>query len=158
MKEIRRILVVSRSTRYCRFAVDCGITLARQLGAELSVMHLVTNPTDPEAFKPQDLFMSYHIQNTTIRDYADILGEAKRAIDNIISRETQAGFPIKSVVKDGKPADEVEEAVKEGQIDLLVMVAHDEEQPEHLFFGGDNDTIIRRLPCSILLVKKEPGP
>jgi nucleotide-binding universal stress UspA family protein len=156
MKEVKRILVVSRSTQYCRLAVDCGISLARQFGAELSVMHLVSNPVDQEAVNAPDLFMSYNIPNTSIQDYLNIREEAKKKIDRIIE-EARGDMPIKTMVKDGKPADEVEKAVREGQIDLLVMLAHEEGRLEHLLFGGDNDAIIRRMPCSIMLVKKEPG-
>jgi nucleotide-binding universal stress UspA family protein len=158
MNDIKRILVVSRSTQYCRFAVDCGISLARRFGAELSVLHLVSNPVDLEAVNAPDLFMTYNVPNTSIQDYLNIREEAKKRIDRIISEESREGIPIKTMIKDGKPADEVEKAVREGQIDLLVMLAHEEGRLEHLLFGGDNDAIIRRLPCSLLLVKKEPGP
>jgi nucleotide-binding universal stress UspA family protein len=48
--------------------------------------------------------------------------------------------------------------VSEEKIDLIVMLAHEEGRIEHALFGGENDAIIRRMPCSILLVKKEPGP
>ena len=158
MKEVKQILVVSRSTQYCRFAVESGIFLARRFGAELSVMHLVSNPVEQEAVNAPDLFMSYHIPNTSIEEFLSIREEAKKRIDQIISNETQGGIPIKTMVKDGKPTDEVLKAVKEGEIDLLVMLAHKEGHLEHLLFGGDNDAIIRRIPCSIMLVKKEPGP
>ncbi len=158
MEQIKRILVVSRSTRYCRFAVDCGITLARQFGAELSVMHLLSNPVDKEEVNAPDLFMSYNIPNTSIQDYLNIREEERKKIDQIISEEARGGIPIKTMIKDGKPADEVEKVVREKEIDLLVMLAHEEGRLEHLLFRGDNDAIIRRIPCSIMLVKKEPGP
>jgi len=29
---------------------------------------------------------------------------------------------------------------------------------EHFLFGRSNEELIRRMPCSLLLVKKEPGP
>jgi nucleotide-binding universal stress UspA family protein len=157
MKEIKRILVVSRSTQYCRFAVECGIFLARRFGAELSVMHLISSSVDLEAVNAPDLFMSYNIPNTSIQDYLNIRDEAKKRIDKIIE-EARGGIPIKTMIKDGKPTDEVGKAVREGQIDLLVMLSHEEGRLEHLLFGGDNDAIIRRIPCSIMLVKKEPGP
>jgi len=48
--------------------------------------------------------------------------------------------------------------VKEEKIDLLILSAHAEGRIEHALFGGENDAIIRRMPCSILLVKDEPEP
>jgi nucleotide-binding universal stress UspA family protein len=34
--------------------------------------------------------------------------------------------------------------------------AHEEGRIERFLVGGSNDAIIRKMPCSILLVKKEP--
>jgi nucleotide-binding universal stress UspA family protein len=44
--------------------------------------------------------------------------------------------------------------VGEEKIDLILMSAHEEGRLEHVLFGGENDAIIRKMPCSIMLVKK----
>jgi nucleotide-binding universal stress UspA family protein len=44
MEDIKRILVVSRSTKDCRKAVHYGVSLSRKYGAELYVMHVVHDP------------------------------------------------------------------------------------------------------------------
>jgi nucleotide-binding universal stress UspA family protein len=119
MEEIKRILVVSRSTQYCRFAVECGISLARKFGAELSIMHLISNPVDLEAVNVPDIFKPNDVQN-----YRSLQDEVKQRIDKIISTELQPDFPIKSMVKDGTPADEVEKEDSVAGIDLLVLLAH----------------------------------
>jgi nucleotide-binding universal stress UspA family protein len=46
--------------------------------------------------------------------------------------------------------------VEEENIDLLIMSAHEEGHMEHFLFGGSNEELIRKMPCSIMLVKKEP--
>jgi nucleotide-binding universal stress UspA family protein len=38
------------------------------------------------------------------------------------------------------------------------MLAHEEGRIEHFLFGRSNEKIIMEMPCSILMVKKEPGP
>ena len=47
MKAPRNILVVSRSTRHCRQAVETGISLARHYDAKLFVMHVIHDPVQP---------------------------------------------------------------------------------------------------------------
>jgi universal stress protein A len=37
------------------------------------------------------------------------------------------------------------------------MLAHEEGRMEHFLFGQSNEALIRKMPCSVLLVKKEPG-
>ena len=38
------------------------------------------------------------------------------------------------------------------------MLAHEEGRVEDLFLNKSNDELVRKMPCSIMLVKKEPGP
>jgi nucleotide-binding universal stress UspA family protein len=62
------------------------------------------------------------------------------------------------ILKEGDPTKEVLRLVKEKKIDLLVMLAHEEGHLEHFLFGKSNSELILKMPCSILLVKKEPQP
>ena len=48
--------------------------------------------------------------------------------------------------------------IAEEKIDLLVMLAHQEGHVEHFLFGRSTEELVRKMPCSILLVKKEPEP
>ena len=70
----------------------------------------------------------------------------------------ESGLPIKITNKDGNPADEIVKVVEEEKIDLMVLLAHQEGRLEHMLFDQDNAEIIRRMPCTMLLVKKEPEP
>ena len=44
MKDVNRILVVSRSTKHCQKAVHYGVSLAQKYGAKLFVIHVMHNP------------------------------------------------------------------------------------------------------------------
>jgi len=153
MEEIRRILVVSRSTEDCRFAVQCGLSTARTHGADLYVISLLSNPVDLTAVNAPGLFPSEEYKN-----YSSVLQEAQLELDKIIRQEVKGGLQIKELVRDGEPAVEIEKVVREEKIDLIILLAHEEGRLEHFLFGRDNDAIIRRMPCSMLLVKKEPEP
>jgi nucleotide-binding universal stress UspA family protein len=151
MEKIKHILVVSRMSQYCKEAVGIGISLAKKYGSRISVLHLVSNPVTMEALNaplpyPDDKHKSY----------ASIQEEAREELDKILKHEISSGLPINILIKDGRPIDEVMQAVKDEGVDLIVMLAHEEGRLEHLLFGRDNDAVIRRMPCSILLVKREP--
>jgi nucleotide-binding universal stress UspA family protein len=62
------------------------------------------------------------------------------------------------LIKEGDPTEVLLKAVKEEGIDLLIMLAHEEGHLEHFLFGRSNEDIVRKMPCSVLLVKKEPEP
>jgi len=70
----------------------------------------------------------------------------------------QGGFPIQELTRDGGALDEIVQVVDAEKIGLIVMLAHEEGRLEHALFGGEKDAIIRKMPCSIPLVKKEPEP
>ncbi len=70
--------------------------------------------------------------------------------------EMAKGLKVTELVREGDPTKEVLNAVKEFNIDLMILLAHEEGRLEHFLFGRSNEDLIRRMPCSILLVKKEP--
>ncbi len=152
MKEIKRILVVSRQTQYSAEALRSGVALAKKYGAGLCVLHIISNPVDMEAVNAPSLFL----KGEEYKNYLDIRDEAKEALDKIIAREARDGFAIKELVTDGEPVKEILRAVKEEKVDLVVMLAQEEGRLEHILFGRENDALFRKLPCSILLVKHEP--
>lgn len=153
MKNINRILVLSRMNQDSRKAIKLCVSLARKLEAKLVALHLVSNTAEMMMANSPDMFPLNALNN-----YMALQQSAKENVDNVIKEEMLLGFPIKELIVEGDPLAEVVKTVKEENIDLLVMIAHEEGRFEHALFGGENDAIIRKMPCSILLVKEEPEP
>ncbi len=150
MEDINRILVVSRMTRYCAKAVHYGVSLARQYGATLTVVHVIHNPFGIEGWNLPVLNLD--------REYKNSLKRSRQELDDIIAKEDKSGLHIDVLIRDGEPTSEIVTLVKEKNIDLIVMLSHEEGHLEHFLFGRTNHDLIIKMPCSILLVKKEPGP
>jgi len=150
MEDVKRILVVSRLSQDCTKAVHYGVSLSKKYGSELYVVNVIHDPL---------LGGGWNLPIPDIEEtYKEAQKEAKDEISRIIKREKQKGMTIKESVKGGEPAKEVYKFVEDNKIDLLIMIAHEEGRLEHLFFGRSNAEIIRKMPCSILLVKSEPQP
>jgi len=150
MEDIKRILVVSRMTKYCQKAVHYGVSLARKYGAELFVIHVIHNPFGYEGWN----LPIYSLKE----DYKRIQQEAKKDLDRLIDSEKANGMAVKELIREGEPTKEVLKVIKEENIDILILLAHEEGRLEHFLFGRSNEALIRRMPCSILMVKKEPEP
>lgn len=150
MADIDRILVVSRSTKYCQKAVQTGVSLARQNNAELFVLHVEHNPFGVKGWSLPMVSLE--------EDYKKLLQEAKKDLERIVAKEKTAGLPIRELVVAGEPTKEVIKVVEEEGIDLLILLAHEEWHLEHFLFGRTNRELVRKMPCSILLVKKELEP
>ncbi len=150
MEKIRRILVVSRMNPYSRKVILFGVSLARKYEAKLVVLHLVFNPVETTAMNMPGMFPGGEYGN-----YQIIQQAAKKQLDKVIKQEIRVDFPIKEVIGEGDSVEEITEIVAREKIDLIVMSAHEEGRFEHALFGGENDAIIRKMPCSILLMKDE---
>jgi len=154
MLAIKRILVVNRLTQYSRDALTEGLNLAKTFGADLSVLRVFSNPVDMEAINAPSLIF----RGEEYKHYLSVRDQYKEELDEAIRQVVRDRVPIREFVTEKAPVAEVLRIVKQEQIDLVVLLAHEEGRLEHLLFGGENDELIRRLPCSILLVKHEPQP
>ena len=153
MEDFKNIMVVTNSTKHCRQALHCGISLAGSLHAGLHVLHLIHDPFGLEHWQlPLPSLMS--IRN----EYQDIRARAKRDLDAMIAPEQAKGLPVQVSIAAGPPQEEILRAVKGNQIDLLIMTAHAEGYLEQVLFDRLNEEIHRKLPCTIMFVKQEPLP
>lgn len=150
MEDVNQILVVSRMTRYCAKAVHYGVSLAKKYGAALTVVHVIHDPFGIEGW-------NLPVPNLD-RDYQNILKRSRQELDDIIANENKSGMHIDVLIREGEPTSEILALVREKNIDLIVMLSHEEGHLEHFLFGRSNHELVRKMPCSILLVKKEPGP
>lgn len=148
MEGIKKILVVSRMTKYCREAVQQGISLAKKYNAELFLIHVVHNPFGLEGWNLPLISLE--------KDYKKLITEAKADLDSLVAQEREKGLKVTELIREGEPTKEILAAVKDFNIDVMIVLAHEEGRLEHFLFGRSNEELIRRLPCSLLLVKKEP--
>jgi universal stress protein A len=144
MEEIKRILVVSRMTSDCRRAIHFGISLARKYGAELSVIHVLYNPFEYMNMPMISMDEEYKKDRQRIR----------MEIDEVIKKERKAAMAIKEIVKEGEPVAQIMKVIEDERIDLVVLHAHKDSYWDHFFYGYRSDEIIRKIPCSVLLVKE----
>lgn len=149
MKEYKRILVVSRMIQSSRKAIQYGVSLARKYEAQLYVLHCVYNPFGLKGWSMGTLSLE--------KEYENILLKAKRKLSELVGSENAKGLAIKELLRTGEPIEEILKTIQEEKIDLLIMLAHEEGHLEDLLFNRSNDELVRKMPCSIMLVKKEPG-
>ncbi len=150
MEDVKRILVISRSTNDCKKAVHYGISLARTYGAQLSILHAMYDP-----FGIRGGSLPIPLLRSLEEEYRAMMRRVKSDLDMMIKKEKAEGMAIKEMVKDAEPVHEIVKIVEAENIDLLIMAAHNETRIEHIVYGRINHEIVRRLPCSVFLVKGE---
>ncbi len=146
MDDLSRILVVATDIKYSQEAVHRGVSLARKYGAELIVLHVEHDPFGIDGWNLP--FLSVE------EEYKNLLKEAKENLHRLIRSEMAKGLPVRELILAGEPTAVVLKVIREERIDLLVLLAQEEGRLEHFLFGRTNDILLRRMPCSVLLVKK----
>jgi nucleotide-binding universal stress UspA family protein len=147
MKGYRNIMVVSRSTRQCRKAVEAGISLAKANGAKLTVLHVIHDPFSLEG---------WNLPVPSLEaEYRKMVDDIREQIHRLVAAEKELGLEVREEIREGVPYKEILQTVEREQIDLVLMTAHDEGRLEHVMFGRTTDEIVRRLPADLLLVKEE---
>jgi universal stress protein A len=149
MNKVNNILAVSRMVKYDEKVIQTGAALARLYGAKLTVLHVLHDPFGIEGWN----LPLPNLEN----DYQKLLKKTKEVLDKLTEKERESGTSIEVILKEGEPTHEIVQIVKDNKIDLLIMLAHEEGHLEHFLFGKSNHELILKMPCSILLIKKEPS-
>lgn len=147
MENCKRILAVSRDTKFCKRAVQYGISLSWKYDAELYVLHVAHDPFTLAGWNLPLPSLDEACQKILTQTRADLAA--------MIATEHKNGLKVKELTRDGSPTAEILQVVKEKHIDLVILLAHEEGRLEHFLFGRSNEELIRTIPCSIVLVKTE---
>ncbi len=155
MGEFKRILAMCGITTCCQEVVDYSISIARSNKAELLFIHIIHNPFGLEGWNLPMMSLD--------EDYYNLLAETRENLNRIVEQEKKNGLMIRGLLKEGPPTEEILKTIKEEKVDLLIMHASEETRMERLesrlenfLFGASKEEIIRKMPCSVLLLKRGP--
>jgi len=132
-------------------AVDYAAALAKNYGAQLMLMHVVS-PIISAAYEVP-LNVEEVIQSMT--------ETAKVEIERMAERPRKAGVLVKTIVRTGDVDFQIQEQVAANKPDLLVMGTHGRKTLERWFMGSHTERLLRHLPIPILTIgpgKKTMAP
>jgi nucleotide-binding universal stress UspA family protein len=124
-------------------AMGQAADLATRLGAELTLVHVLTPP--PEA--ASDVLVSS-------RGLAQVEADEREAT---LARwradaERQVGRPVSARVLWGDPTEALVRHAREERCDLLVLGTHGRTGMSRLVLGSVAESVARRSPCPVLVV------
>ena len=137
-------------TKHCFNAVQWGIHFARNFNAELFVNHIMHDPFGLEGWN-----LPISSAKAIEDEYSKMLQKEKDALRHYIETENTDGLSIEESIVEGEPVNEISKFIKEKQIDLLIMTAHEQGHIEHFLSGHEIRELVRRMPCSVFLVRRE---
>lgn len=140
----RRILIAFDSGQSSRQAVDAGIELASELGAEIALVHVSAPPVG-------------YLSEAAINMQSVFEEEERRARD--ILAEIHARLPGDLQVVDyltaGDPAEEIVKTAARWGAQVIVMGTHGAGRLGSFLIGSTAQAVLRKAPCPVLIVKQK---
>ncbi len=141
----RKILVAVDESAFAARAADVGFELARSLGGEVALIHVIDPSVD--AYAPEGGIPANELIGLAQQD-------GKRLLAAFSQRASLQPPPFE-FIHVGKPATEIIKAAKECPADLIVIGSHGRGGVERLLLGSVAEAMMRHAACPVLVVRAE---
>lgn len=147
--EIRRIVVATDFSGPSEHASQAGISLAKQLGAEVHLFHAFDIPlamvTPYEVTVPDGL----------IREAREA---ARKKLDAALDAVRKQGLTATGHLGEVPAAPAIADLAREVKADLVVIGTHGRTGLKHVLLGSVAERTLRLAPCAVLTVKQDDRP
>ena len=143
MSVFKHVLVATDLTEASAPAVELAISIARHLGAALTVVHACEVPLLPEGLPPVD----YVTPLTTA---------AGARLDALLDGLRPRCPDVRRALRIGPPWEEILAAAVEAGADLVVVGTHGRRGLAHAMLGSVAERVVRLSPVPVLTVRS-PG-
>lgn len=142
--KLERILCPTDFSEASEAALTYAINLAKQVGAEIRLLHTYSLPTY-YAFPEVALIPSeeYALRCSTV---------GQDRLDELKARHTDAGVTIHSALLVGPAATEIARDAGSHKADVIVMASRGHGQLANLVLGSVTERVLRIAPCPVIVV------
>jgi nucleotide-binding universal stress UspA family protein len=144
MAGIRKILVATDFSAEARSAQETALTMARALGASVTLLHVYHLPAyvffDGATFLPPPSVVAQ-----IVSDHTAALNAAKDAA-------ASSGVPVETATEQGIPHDDIVRYAEEHEIDLIVMGTHGRRGWRRLVLGSVAERVVREAHVPVMTV------
>lgn len=138
---MKNILLAHDGSRSSDKAMKKAFEIAQKFGSSISVISVAPELYLMELLEPD---------RKRIRD---MLTEEAEKIMKQIAKKAKGIKPIKTIIKQGNPADEIIKAARKIKADIIITGSHGRSGAKKLFLGSVSSRIVDHAPCTVLVVK-----
>lgn len=146
----KKILIPTDGSEYSEKAGEYAIWVANQSFSQIMVLNVI-DTSYLRSIPQKDLELSLEDQfkaegNMAVQKFSKKLEESEcnGKCKNIL---------FNTLIKKGKPADEILKTIKEEEIDLVVIGASGKHGLNRLYPGSVTESVVRSAICPVLVVK-----
>lgn len=147
MRVPNRILVPVDFSDCSRAAVEYAATLAKRLGAEVDVMHVLETP---------HYVASQVMVHLSLDEFER--SQAGTAMKELLSTLEERGLlRVRGRLESGEACSSILQVAEKEPYDLIVMGTHGRTGLSHLLMGSVAEKVVRQARCPVLTVRSPPA-
>lgn len=141
---MKKILIATDGSDNVRNAVSYGIEIAKETGAEVYAVYVVSDEHAEIARRGPGYAKAIE------ENLADI---GKRAITDVVKAGKESGINVESVLLKGRPVEEIIDYAEKNDIDMIVMGTLGLSGVKRLLIGSVAENVVRHSKVPVLVVR-----
>jgi universal stress protein A len=142
--QIKTILVPLDFSSFSRQALASAIPLAQKFGAKLVLVHVYQPVAYPDAFAMSPAYAA--LDARLHEELKDTFGPLAQGQNALLSVET--------IVRIGRSCEEIVNAAKSVNADIIVIATHGHTGLKHVLLGSTTELVVRHADCPVLVVRE----
>lgn len=143
-----KILLASDGSEYAIRAAEAAAELAKGLGAEVAILHVVTMPLVQSSVPGTP---TIDLDPGAVTAYIEQVRDAVALRTGHILDE--AGVPYTTLTEVGHPAEAIVRVAEDDGYDLIVMGSRGMSEIRSFLLGSVSDKVSHHAPCPVMIVK-----
>jgi nucleotide-binding universal stress UspA family protein len=141
----KSILVPLDFSSESKKALAYAVPFARQLGARLTLLHVVEPVATPDFAQSFPLML----------EDDKLMAAAKAELGRVVQTSNiEAKLMEKTLVRFGRSFHEITEAARTLKVDLIIIATHGHTGLKHVLLGSTAERVVRHAPCPVLVVRQ----
>jgi nucleotide-binding universal stress UspA family protein len=146
IQNLKRILAPIDFSEYSMDAMRAAWELAREVNAELHLLHAVVPVNTVLALLTAE-------QSREIAREAAMVEQAEEELDRIKKDELDNSRKVTTAVVVDQPVTAIASYAAKNQIDMVLLASYGRTGAEHLV-GSVTERLVRQAPCSVLVFRR----
>ncbi|GAB7022132.1 universal stress protein [Salidesulfovibrio brasiliensis] len=146
MAEIKKILCAIDFSEYSPMVADYAKTIAKCTGAQVVCLYVAPSMSQ---------YVGFHVPPSSIENFVgEIVTGAEDTMNDFVNTHFDE-LDTQGRVVTGYPAEEVLEAAKSENVDMIVMGTHGRKGIDRILFGSVAEKVVKTSDCPVLTVRPQ---